>query len=384
MMWHPGHGVQQIRRLAGRIKSRDRRHGMSKGAATETNTGELPPDYTSWLASLKQRIQSAQQRAALAVNRELVLLYWQIGQDILARQQAQGWGAKVIDRLARDLSAAFPGMKGFSPRNLKYMRAFAEAWPDGVIVQEVLAQLPWYHQLALLDKLKTREDREWYAARAVEHGWSRNILAMQIESGLHRRQGAAQSNFDRHLPPLQSDLARHTLKDPYIFDFLDLGEAAQERDIESALVKHVTRFLLELGAGFAFVGRQHPLTVGDEDFYIDLLFYHLKLRCYVVVELKATPFRPEYAGQLNFYLSAVDADIKTSEDNPTIGLLLCKSHNKTVAEYALRGMEKAMGIADYQLVRAIPENLSASLPTIEQIEMELQQAERADDAAAKN
>ena len=353
---------------------------MSKAAATENGPSDLPPDYTGWLASLKQRIQSAQQRAALAVNSELVLLYWQIGQDILARQNAQGWGAKVIDRLARDLSAAFPGMKGFSPRNLKYMRAFAQAWPDRVIVQEVLAQLPWYHQLALLDKLKTQQDREWYAARALGHGWSRNILVMQIESHLHQRQGAAQSNFDRHLPPHQSDLARNTLKDPYIFDFLDLGEAAQERDIESALVRHVTRFLLELGAGFAFVGRQHRLTVGDEDFYIDLLFYHLKLRCYVVVELKATPFKPEYAGQLNFYLSAVDADIKTSDDNPTIGLLLCKSHNQTVAEYALRGMDKAMGIADYQLVRAIPANLSASLPTIEQIEMELQQAD--DDSAA--
>lgn len=355
---------------------------MSRIAASETSTADLPPDYTGWLASLKQRIQSAQQRAALAVNRELVLLYWQIGQDILARQQAQGWGAKVIDRLARDLTAAFPGMKGFSPRNLKYMRAFAEAWPDAAIVQQAAAQLPWFHLCILLDKVKVATEREWYVCKAIEHGWSRNILAMQIESRLHQRQGAAQSNFDSRLPPHQSDLARNTLKDPYIFDFLDLGEAAQERDIESALVKHVTRFLLELGAGFAFVGRQHRLTVGDEDFYIDLLFYHLKLRCYVVVELKATPFRPEYAGQLNFYLSAVDADLKASDDNPTIGLLLCKSHNQTVAEYALRGMDKAMGIADYQLVRAIPDNLSASLPTIEQIESELQQAESDDGAAA--
>lgn len=352
---------------------------MSKIAASPNPPADLPPDYAGWLASLKSRIQSAQQRAALAVNRELVLLYWQIGQDILARQQAQGWGAKVIDRLARDLTAAFPGVKGFSPRNLKYMRAFAEAWPDAAIVQQAAAQLPWFHLCILLDKVKSPQDRAWYAARAVEHGWSRNILAMQIESRLHQRQGAAQTNFERHLPPHQSDLARNTLKDPYIFDFLDLGEAAQERDIESALVTHVTRFLLELGAGFAFVGRQHRLTVGDEDFYIDLLFYHLKLRCYVVVELKATPFKPEYAGQLNFYLSAVDADIKSDDDNPTIGLLLCKSHNQTIAEYALRGMEKAMGIADYQLVRSIPENLSASLPTIEQIEMELQQVD-GDDA----
>ena len=354
---------------------------MSKIAASETHTAELPPDYSGWLANLKLRIQSAQQRAALAVNRELVLLYWQFGHDILARQQAQGWGAKVIDRLARDLTAAFPGMKGFSPRNLKYMRAFAEAWPDAAIVQQAAAQLPWFHLCILLDKVKTPSEREWYVSKALEHGWSRNILAIQIESRLHQRQGAAQTNFDRHLPPQQSDLARNTLKDPYVFDFLDLGDAAQERDIESALVKHVTRFLLQLGAGFAFVGRQHRLTVGDEDFYVDLLFYHLKLRCYVVVELKATPFRPEYAGQLNFYLSAVDADIKADEDNPTIGLLLCKSHNQTVAEYALRGMDKAMGIADYQLVRAIPESLTASLPSVEQIEMELQQSEGNDVAA---
>ena len=345
---------------------------MGKVSTEGSDPAELPPDYTNWLTSLKHRIQSAQQRAALAVNRELVLLYWQIGQDILARQQAQGWGAKVIDRLARDLTAAFPGMKGFSPRNLKYMRAFAQAWPDEAIVQEVLAQLPWYHQLALLDKLRTRVEREWYAGRAIEHGWSRNILAMQIESGLRLRQGAAQSNFDRHLPPLQSDLARHMLKDPYIFDFLDLGDTAQERDIESALVSKVTRFLLELGAGFAFIGRQHRLTVGGEDFHIDLLFYHLRLRCYVVIELKATPFRPEYAGQLNFYLSAMDADIKASDDNPTIGLLLCKSHNRTVAEYALRGTGKAMGIADYQLESAIPADLTSSLPSIEQIERALQ------------
>ncbi|MDY7545496.1 PDDEXK nuclease domain-containing protein [Glaciimonas sp. CA11.2] len=333
---------------------------------------DLPADYAHWLSSLKQRIQSAQQRAVLAVNHELVLLYWQIGRDILERQQAQGWGAKVIDRLAKDLSAAFPEMKGFAPRSLKYMRAFAQAWPEPEFVQEVLAQLPWYHQLTLLDKLKSRKEREWYVVRAIEHGWSRNILVMQIETKLHQRQGAAQTNFANRLPAVQSDLARNTLKDPYIFDFLGLGEEAQERDIELALVQHVTKFLLELGAGFAFVGRQYRLTVGDEEFYIDLLFYHLKLRCYVVVELKATPFKPEYAGQLNFYLSAIDADVKAKDDNPTIGLLLCKDHNRTVAEYALRGMDKPMGIANYQLVRAIPENLATNLPTIEQIEMELQ------------
>ena len=337
-----------------------------------TEKSILPADYTGWLADLKQRIRAAQQRAVLAVNRELVLLYWQIGRDILERQQSQGWGTKVIDRLSQDLRAAFPDMKGFSPRNLKYMRAFAEAWPDGRFVQEVLAQLPWYSQLALLDKLGDGESRRWYAAKALENGWSRNILVMQIETGLRERQGSAVTNFPDRLPPPQSDLARDSLKDPYLFDFLGLGEAAQEREIERALVTHITRFLLELGAGFAFVGQQYRLEVGGEEFFIDLLFYHLKLRSYVVVELKAAPFKPEYAGQLNFYLSAVDADVKASDDNPTIGLLLCKERNRMVAEYALRGLDKPVGVAEYQLVRAVPEALARDLPTIEQIEAELQ------------
>jgi predicted nuclease of restriction endonuclease-like (RecB) superfamily len=343
----------------------------------------LPTDYAAWLAGLKQRIAGAQQRAALAVNRELVLLYWQIGHDLRERQRAQGWGAKVIDRLAHDLRVAFPEMKGFSPRNLKYMRAFAEAWPDGDFVQQAAARLPWFHLCTLLDKLKTRDEREWYAGRAIEHGWSRAILVMQIETRLQQRQGTAPTNFADRLPPPQSELAHATLKDPYIFDFLGLGDDAQERDLEQGLVQHVTKFLLELGAGFAFVGRQYRLEVGGEEFYVDLLFYHLKLRCYVVVELKATAFKPEYAGQLNFYLSAVDADVKAPEDNPTIGLLLCKEQNRTVAEYALRGIDKPMGIAEYQLVRAIPAVLATKLPTIEQIEAELQQQQAASDPSDK-
>ena len=248
---------------------------------------DIPPDYTPWLAELKNRIHAAQQRAALAVNRELVLLYWQIGRDILDRQEQQGWGAKVIERLAHDLRAAFPEMKGFSPRNLKYMRAFAQAWPDAEFVQEVLAQLPWYHQLALLDKLSSVESRRWYAAKAIEHNWSRNVLVIQIETRLLERSGAAITNFATSLPKPQSDLARESLKDPYRFDFLSLTHEAQEREVESALIRHVTEFLLELGAGFAFVGRQVLLDVGGDEFFIDLLFYHLKLRCYVVIELKA-------------------------------------------------------------------------------------------------
>ncbi|MBH3422450.1 PDDEXK nuclease domain-containing protein [Pseudomonas gessardii] len=330
-----------------------------------------PEGYGDWLKELKSRIHSAQLRASLAVNRELVLLYWQIGQDILTRQAQQGWGAKVIERLARDLRSAFPDMKGFSPRNLKYMRAFAEAWPDAEFVQGVLAQLPWYHQVALLDKLPGPETRRWYVAQAIEHNWSRNILVMQIETRLLERSGNAVSNFENLLPKPQSDLARESLKDPYRFDFLGLTLDAQEREIESALIKHVTDFLLELGAGFAFVGKQVLLDVGGEEFFIDLLFYHLKLRCYVAIELKAGKFKPEHLGQLGFYLAAVDAQLKHPQDSPTIGLLLCKSKNKIVAEYALRDSARPIGVAEYQLVGSLPAELQTSLPSIEQIEREL-------------
>jgi len=330
-----------------------------------------PEGYTDWLADLKKRIHSAQQRATLAVNRELVLLYWQIGRDILARQAQQGWGTKVIDRLARDLRAAFPDMKGFSPRNLKYMRAFAHAWPDAEFVQQAVAQLPWGHNLVLLESLATQADRRWYAAKAIEHNWSRNVLNIQIESQLLARSGAAVTNFTASLPKPQSDLAHESLKDPYRFDFLGLTDEAQEREIENALVKHVTEFLLELGAGFAFVGRRVLLNVGGDEFFIDLLFYHLKLRCYVVIELKGGKFKPEHLGQLGFYLTAVDAQIKHPQDGPTIGLLLCKGKNKVVAEYALRDNAQPMGIAEYKLLESLPLELQTSLPSIEQIEREL-------------
>ncbi|RPE65018.1 putative nuclease of restriction endonuclease-like (RecB) superfamily [Tibeticola sediminis] len=331
-----------------------------------------PEGYADWLAELKGRIHRAQQRATLAVNRELITLYWQIGRDILERQAQQGWGAKVIDRLSHDLRTAFPEMQGFSPRNLKYMRAFAEAWPDAEFVQAVLAQLPWYHHLALLEKLTSPEDRRWYAAKAIEHNWSRNVLVMHIESRLLERSGAAITNFDARLPKPQSDLARESLKDPYRFDFLGIGQEASERDIETALVEHVTDFLLELGAGFAFVGRQVLLNVGGDEFFIDLLFYHLKLRCYVVIELKAGAFKPEHLGQLGFYLTAVDRQLRHEHDNPTIGLLLCKSKNKVVAEYALSDKTQPMGIAEFKLPESMPIEWQNSLPSIEQIERELQ------------
>ena len=332
---------------------------------------EPPSGYADWFTDLKTRIHTAQQRAALAVNRELVLLYWQIGRDILERQAQQGWGAKVIERLAHDLRTAFPDIKGFSRANLMYMRAFAEAWPDAEIVQQAVGQLPWGHNLVLLTKLKDPAMRLTYAQRAIQHGWSRNVLNIHIETRLLEREGQAVTNFEAQLSAPQSDLTRNTLKDPYLFDFLGVGKEADERAIESAIVQHITRFLLELGAGFAFVGRQVHIEVGGDDFFIDLLFYHLKLRCYVVVELKAGAFKPEHTGQLSFYLSAVDSQMKAEQDNPTIGLLLCKTQNRVVAEYALRDSNKPIGVAEYQLVNALPAQLETSLPTIEQIEREL-------------
>lgn len=306
-------------------------------------------NYQNWLANLKARIQTSQQRAVLAVNSELVLLYWHIGQEILARQAIEGWGAKVIEQLAKDLTAEFPTMKGFSARNLKYMRKFAAEWQDAQIVQEVLAQLPWYHQIALLDKLNNQQDRLWYAQKALEHGWSRNVLVHQIENRLLHRSGQAVNNFAQTLPNVQSDLTVQTFNDPYIFDFLTLTAEHSERELEQALTERITQFLLELGVGFAFVGKQVKLDVGGDEFYVDLLFYHLKLRCYVVVELKTGEFKPEHIGQLNFYLTAVDNQFKTEQDSPTVGLLLCKNRNKVVVEYALRNNPNPIGVAEYQL-----------------------------------
>lgn len=326
--------------------------------------------YNHFLHDLKTRIRAARTRAAMAVNRELVLLYWQIGRDILERQEREGWGAKVIERLAKDLRAEFPDMKGFSPRNMLFMRAFAEAYADEAIVKQLVSLLPWGHVVRLIQKVKSPEEREWYIHKAFEHGWSRDILVMQIESQLFHRQGKAVNNFVATLPPSQSDLAQQALKDPYLFDFLGLGNEAQEREVERELVNHITSFLLELGAGFSYVGRQVHLEVEGEDFFIDLLFYHLKLRCYVVIELKATSFKPEYAGKLNFYLSAVDATMRHESDNPSIGLILCKDRKGLIAEYALKDISKPVGISEYQLVAAIPENLKGSLPTIEELEAE--------------
>ncbi len=376
----------------------------------------LPPSYAPLLAELKSRVRTAQVKAALTVNRELIRLYWQIGRAILQAQQAEGWGAKVVERLAKDLAAEFPEMSGLSALNLQRMRAFYAVWTSAVVVEaadsssrtaivsqpvtelqtttgrrpaspivsravtqldeppEPLTLLSWSTNLILLHKLKDPATRLWYAQQAVANGWSRAVLTVQIESRLHRRSGKAITNFDRTLPPGQSDLAKAVLKDPYTFDFLTLGLAAHERDLERGLVEHVQKLLLELGAGFAFVGRQVHVEVGDEDFYLDLLFYHLRLRCFVVVDLKMEPFEPEFAGKMNFYLSVVDDRMRHRDDAPTIGLLLCKdAKNRLKVEYALRDVKKPIGVAAWQtrLVEALPKKLRGSLPTIEELEREL-------------
>jgi predicted nuclease of restriction endonuclease-like (RecB) superfamily len=331
----------------------------------------LPDEYPALLNDLKRRIRQSQLRAALSVNRQLVLLYWGIGREILARQLQQRWRAKVIDRLATELRSAFPEMKGFSPRNLKYMRAFAEAWPEEAIVQQLAAQLPWFHNCVLLDKLQSDEDRRWYAKATVEHGWSRSILVHQIESNLLKRSGSAITNFETTLPPDQSELAQQITKDSYSFDFLMLGKYAQERELEQGLVAQLKSFLLELGVGFAFVASQYRLEVGGSDFFLDLLFYHLKLRCFFVIDLKAKAFEPEFVGKMNFYLAAVDDQLRHPTDQPSIGLIICKTKNRIVAEYALRNSKTPIGISEYRLAESLPSALQGTLPTIEQLEKEL-------------
>ena len=356
--------------------------------------------YASLLEEVKGRIRAAQVRASLAANRELILLYWSIGRIIIDRQKKEGWGASVIPRLALDLHNDLPEVKGYSERNIGYMVGFALEYGDPLILQRavakmaedtievksagnidrsdrfmilqrLVAKLPWGHNILLMEKIKDHTIRLWYAQQTMEKGWSRDVLAMMIEGRAHARQGKAVTNFSLTLPPPLSDLAEQTLKNPYLFDFLTLEKPFHERELETGLLAHLERFLLELGAGFAFVGRQVKLEVGNDDFYIDLLFYHLRLRSYVVIELKAGAFKAEYAGKMNFYLSAVDDKLRHEQDNSSIGLILCQDKNKTLAEYALRGMKAAIGVSEYQLTRALPKELRSSLPSIEEIEKEL-------------
>jgi predicted nuclease of restriction endonuclease-like (RecB) superfamily len=333
----------------------------------------ISKEYSKLLNDLKKKVASSQTKAVLAVNKELVLLYWNIGKKILENQNNAGWGAKIIDLLSIDLSKSFPEIKGFSVRNLKYMRSFAEAYSETSIVQQLVAQIPWGHIVRLLDLVKAEEERLWYIEETIKNGWSRKVLIHQIEQKLYKRQikNEKTHNFKATLTPTLSDLAHQTLKDPYIFDFLSVGKEAQERDIENELTTHITKFLLELGAGFSYVGRQVHLEVGKQDYYIDLLFYHLKLRCFIVIELKMGQFKPEHAGKINFYLSAVDDLKRHPDDNPSIGIILCQSKEKVIVEYALRNLNRPIGVSQYKLVETLPENLKANLPSIEEIEKEL-------------
>jgi predicted nuclease of restriction endonuclease-like (RecB) superfamily len=357
-------------------KDERRVRGQAKGEASfpaAPSLAELPDDYLLTLEEIKQRIRNERLRVVISANQALVLLYWDLGRLILERQDRQGWGAKVIDRLAADLRLAFPGMKGFSPRNLLFMRSFAGVYSDAEMVKQVVSHLPWGHVLRLVQRVKDPEIRNWYAHQAIAQGWSRSILELQMERKAHERQGKAITNFSAILPPADSDLAIQVFKDPYLFDFLGTADPRREREVEQALVDHIQHFLLELGAGFAFVGRQVHLEVGDQDFYVDLLFYHLKLRCYVIVELKAVPFDPGFVGQLNLYLSAADDLLRHPDDKPTIGLLLCRSKNKIVAEYALRDFTKPIGVAQWEtlIVDNLPQEFAGILPTVEELEMEL-------------
>lgn len=327
------------------------------------NSGE----YFETIEQIKQEIRAAQYKAALQVNRELILLYHSIGTVI---NEHKTWGNKFVDSLAKDIKLSFPNATGFSVRNLKYMAKFARAYPDLEFVQMVSAQIPWSHNIAILEKVKEPKQRAWYIQKTIENGWSHNVLIHQIESGLYQRQATTDkiSNFEQRLSAPQSELAVQTMKDPYIFDFIPFREDMVERDIERALVQDVTKLLLELGTGFAFLGNQYHLNVGGDDFYIDLLFYNLNLRCYVVIELKTGEFKPEYAGQLNFYLSAVDGLMKQPQDNPTIGLLLCKSKNNLVAEYSLKDMSKPIGVSEYRITSHLPAELEKQLPSVEDIQ----------------
>jgi predicted nuclease of restriction endonuclease-like (RecB) superfamily len=370
---------------------------------TQNSSINLDDDYVAWFKKLKAKIRSTQIRAALAASRELILFYWELGEDISRKLAETNWGDKVIDQLAKDLRSDFPDMQGFSRSNLYYTKKFYEVFstftsdaeivpPTGAqidetfvprfgaqiipaIVQQVGGQLPWSHIKILLDKVSGYKEMQFYINQTIENGWNRDVLALQIKSDLFSRQGTSISNFKATLPAPQSDLAQQTIKDPFSFDFLTMTQPYNERDIENQLIEHITKFLLELGKGFAFVGKQYHLEVGETDYYLDLLFYHIKLKCYVVIELKNTKFIPEYAGKLNFYLSAVDSLLKTVSDNPTIGILLCRDKNKIETEFALRDINKPMGVSEFTLTEVLPDNLRGSLPTVEEIEADIEKLE---------
>lgn len=335
---------------------------------------EMSDTYLSFIDNLKNEIEKQRLSVVLSANASMICLYWNIGKAILNKQAEEGWGSKVIDRISKDINDAFPDMNGFSPRNIKYMRKFAEVWNDYEIMQRTAAQIPWRSNILLLDKLSNQDERVWYAQKTLENGWSRDVLALQVESRLIERSGKSVNNFPIALPPADSDMADQIFKDPYLFDFLGTDVPRREVEIERKLTEHIQQFLLELGQGFAFVGRQVHLEVGGQDFYLDLLFYHLKLRCYVVIELKACDFEPGFISQLNMYQNVVNNVLRHPDDKPTIGLLLVKGKNKTVVEYSLAGYQNPIGVAQWQeqITKQLPEDLRSSLPTIEEIEKEME------------
>ena len=339
---------------------------------------KIPTDYPTFLNDLKSRIQTAQLKAIASVNQELTSLYWDIGLRLSQKISSEGWGSKIVECLATDLAKAFPGIAGFSKRNLELMRQFAESYPNG-IYETAVSQIPWGHNIVLMQRIKRFEDRYWYAQQTIKNGWSRNVLIMWIESELHKRKGKALNNFAMTLPESQSDLVRESLKDPYCLDFLTLSEEAQEKEIEQGLIEHLQKFLLELGQGFAFVARQYHLEIGGEDSYIDLLFYHFKLKCFIVIELKTGSFKATDAGQVSFYLTAVDRLLKQPEDHPTIGIILCKEKNKITVEYALSNLKSPIEVSSYtvNLLEKLPQELKGKLPTVAEIETELSGKQRA-------
>jgi predicted nuclease of restriction endonuclease-like (RecB) superfamily len=370
--------------------------------STMTNLLTLPPvalaEYQDWLKTIKQRIHATRMKVALAANNELIALYYELGAQIVDREARAQWGSAFIDAFSHDLKQAFPDIGGFSSKNLRYCRAFFRfycapgIWQqavaklpdipwygvDGELVT-VLPRIPWGHNIQIFTKCDNVAEARFYLDQTLQQGWSRDVLAMQLKSNLYAREGKAVTNFFRTLPMPQSDLAQQTLKDPYTFDFMAMTVPYNERDVEQQLTQHITQFLLELGKGFAFIGRQYHLEIAGNDYYIDLLFYHVTLKCYVVVELKNRKFEPEYAGKLNFYLSAVDSLLKREDDQPTIGLLLCRDKNNIEVEFALRDMNKPMGVSEYTLVEALPDNLKGALPTVEEIEHDLQQLKEVKD-----
>jgi len=352
------------------------------GAMTKIPGSVFPKEYAEWLAEIKERVKTAQIKAQLSVNAEMLALYWFIGESIIDKLNKSSWGSQVVDRLSEDLRKAFPGMSGFGRSNLFYMKKWVEFYSHETVqqlvgqfnlrsIQQLVGQIPWGQNIAIITKSSSPEEAFFYVAKTIQNNWSRGILLHQIETHLFERQGRSVTNFQCTLPSPQSDRAEETLKDPYIFDFMAMTEKIHERNIENELISHIKEFLLELGSGFSFIGNQYHIEVAGKDYFLDLLFYHIYLRCFVVIEIKTVEFIPEYAGKLNYYLSAVDDLLKSEHDNPTIGLILCKHRNKLDVEYALRDINKPIGVSEYKLLQSMPDELKSSFPTVEQLEKEL-------------